>query len=117
MNRALVVAVAALAPALCGCASEGLSGEGVSGVYPLGVQYESPVGGLLVLDVQDEYRLIRAVSSGAIARGYEDLFSVPHDEVKFNRWMPIDKAPGLELAIVSPQEVAFRYEGPGGAAK
>ena len=117
MKRALVAACAGVALALAGCASDGLSGAGVSDIYPLGVQYDSPVGGLLVLDVQDEYRLVRAVSAGAISRGYEDLFSVPKDGVRFNRWMRIEKAPGLDLAIVSPTEVAFRFGESSGVSK
>jgi len=119
MQRALVVLATLAALTVAGCESgpfpEG--GGRISDVYPLGDEYASPVGNLFVISVQDEYRLIRAVSSGAISRGYEDLFSVPRDNVKFNRWMRVEKAPGLELAIVSPTEVAFRYGEPVEGAK
>ncbi len=119
MKRALVVvaALAALPLAACESASSAGGGERVSDVISLGQQYESPVGTIFVIDVQNEYRLLRAVASGAIARGYEDLFVIPQDDVKFNRWMPVAKAPGLELAIVSPTEVAFRYREAGGDGK
>jgi hypothetical protein len=119
MHRALVVlaTLAALAPAACESSPFPEGGGRVSDVYPLGDEYASPVGNLFVISVQDEYRLIRSVSSGPISRGYEDLFSVSRDHVKFNRWMPVERAPGLELAIVSPTEVAFRYGEISGDAK
>jgi hypothetical protein len=119
MNRAVAALAALAALTVAGCASE-LADDGaahISEVLPLGAQYESPVGSLIVISVQDEYRLIRAVAVGQIGRSYEDLFSVPRDAVKFNRWMPVDRAPGLELAIVSPSEVAFRFGEAGGDTK
>jgi hypothetical protein len=70
--------------------------------------YESSLGSLFVISVQGEYRLIRCIPAGPIAGCYEDLLVVPRDEVKWNRWLTVPKIPGLELAIVSPTEVAFR---------
>ena len=119
MRRALAVLAVAVALCAAGCeSSPPADGAGqVSEVMPLGDQYDSPVGCLFVISVQDEYRLIRSVSSGPISHGYEDLFSVPRDRVKFNRWMRVDKAPGLEFAIVSPREVAFRVDESAGNSK
>jgi hypothetical protein len=119
MQRALAVVTVLAACAAAGCESGPRADRGasVSDVMRLGDQYESPVGCLFVIRVQDEYRLIRSVSSGPISHGYEDLFAVPRDQVKFNRWLGVEKAPGLELAIVSPEEVAFRFEGAGGDGK
>ena len=119
MNRTLAVVAVIAASCVAGCASAAPEdGDGrISDVLGLGALYDSPAGSVFVIDVQGEYRLIRCVSAGPIARGYEDLYVVPRDQVKFNRWMNIEKAPGLELAIVSPREVAFRFEGAGGDGK
>jgi hypothetical protein len=78
-----------------------------SDVLPLGGQYECELGSLFVIRVQDEYRLIRSVPRGSIA-GYDDVFVVPRDQVRWNRWVTVPGARGLELAIVSPERVAFR---------
>ena len=119
MKRALAVTAVIAASWASGCESSPPADGGahISDVLPLGKQYDSPAGSFCVISLQDEYRLIRAVSAGPIARGYEDVFTVTRDSVKFNRWMHIEKAPGLELAIVSPTEVAFRFEGAGGEPK
>jgi hypothetical protein len=119
MKRALAALAAAAVLSSAGCESDPYAhgGSRVSDVMPLGYEYESPVGCLCVISLQDEYRLIRSVASGPISHGYEDLFTVPRDHVKFNRWMTVEKAPGLELAIVSPSEVAFRFAERSGEAK
>jgi hypothetical protein len=119
MKRALAALAALAMLSLAGCASEPADNGAarISDALPLGAEYESPVGNLIVISVQDEYRLIRVVSVGPIGRSYEDLFAVPRDAVKFNRWMPVKSSPGLELAIVSPTEVAFRFGEAGGYSK
>lgn len=119
MKRALATFAVVAVLLASGCVSDSggaISGSS-SGVMPLGAQYDSPAGSFFVISVQHEYRLIRAMSSGPISHGYEDLLSVPADSVKFNRWMRVEKAPGLELAIVSPDEVAFRFGEAGGDSK
>lgn len=115
MKRALASCAAAAAFLAAGCAS-GPEAIERSHIVPLGAQYETPLGSVFVIGVQDEYRLIRTVPSGAgtITGGYEDVFAIPREQVQYNRWLDVAKMPGLELAIVSPKEVAFRVkEGPG----
>jgi hypothetical protein len=78
-------------------------------VYSLGDHYESQVGGsLFVISVQDEFRLIRCIPTGPIAGCYADVWRLPRDGVRYNRWMDVDTVPGLEIAVVSPTEVAYR---------
>jgi hypothetical protein len=113
MMRASLLSLVLVA-SLAGCASnERPSERGYysSGVLPLGDHFETPKGGsLFVISVQDEYRLIRCIPSGPIAGCYEDMFTIPSGSVHYNRWMRVETVPGLELAIVSPTEVAFRVE-------
>ena len=116
MNRALTCAALAAVIAAAGCASTQFAGER-SNVLPLGDHYESSLGSLFVIAVQNEYRLIRCIPAGPIAGCYEDLFVLPRDEVKFNRWLTVAKVPGLEMAVVSPTAVAFRVQEAPGAAK
>jgi hypothetical protein len=110
MNRVLASSAAVAALVVAGCASEATPAVQRSNVLPLGDHYESSLGSLFVIGVQGEYRLIRCIPAGPIAGCYEDLLVVPREEVKWNRWLPVEKIPGLELAIVSPTEVAFRVE-------
>ena len=116
MNRALTSAAITAVFAVAGCASPQATGEH-SKVLPLGDHYESSLGSLFVIAVQNEYRLIRCIPAGPIAGCYEDLFVLPRDEVKFNRWLTVEKVPGLEMAVVSPTSVAFRVQEVSGAAK
>ena len=60
--------------------------------------------------IQDEYRVIRCIPEGPIAGCYEDVLSVPRSGLSYNRWIPVDNCPGLEVAFLSPREVAFRTE-------
>lgn len=118
MNRALASCAAAAALLAAGCASNSSAdGTRPSDVLGLGEHFESSLGSLFVLEVQEEYRLIRCIPSGPIAGCYEDLFVVPLDSVKYNRWLPVESVPGLEIAIVSPKEVAFRVDAAAGAPK
>lgn len=118
MYRALASCAAAAAFLACGCAS---APNGIESwqVVPLGAQHTTSLGTVFVIDVQGEYRLIRTVPAGAgtISGGYEDVFKVPREEVQFNRWLEVGRIPGLELAIVSPKEVAFRVKESAGAPK
>ena len=109
--------VLAAAAALAGCASRERPPERgylASGVLPLGDHFDSPQGSLFVISVQDEYKLIRCIPSGPIAGCYEDVFVIPRSAVHYNRWMKVESVPGLELAVVSPTEVAFRVESDAG---
>ena len=116
MNRVFASSAAAAALIVAGCAAEKppVAERSTvierSNVLPLGDHYESSLGSLFVIGVQGEYRLIRCIPAGPIAGCYEDLLVVPRDDVKWNRWLSVPKIPGLELAIVSPTEVAFRVE-------
>jgi hypothetical protein len=112
MIRALLTC-AALAVGLSGCASHGSAPSASpidrADVFSLGDHYESVLGGsLFVISVQDEFRLIRCIPSGPIAGCYEDVWRLPREGVRYNRWMPVDSVPGLEIAVVSPTEVAYR---------
>ncbi len=99
-----------------GCATS--SGNGGSGrVMQLGEQFETPQGRLYVLRVQDEYRVIRSTQEGPIRGFYEDVFSVPADSVKFNRWLDVQGMPGVQMALLSPTQVAFRVVPEGGSPR
>lgn len=118
MNRVLSsLAAAALVVVAAGCQTPQEPGVSQSKVLSLGDHYESSLGSLFVLSVQNEYRLIRCIPAGPIAGCYEDLFVLPRDEVKFNRWLPVMKVPGLEIAVVTPTQVAFRLQEAGEAVK
>lgn len=106
MNR-VVLTLALVLPALAGCA-EPRAVVRRSDVLSLGDHYESPSGSLFVISVQDEYRLIRCIPDGPIAGCYDNLFSVRRDSVKYNRWLEVEGIPDLDIAFVSPTEVAFR---------
>ena len=109
MNHALASITLAAVLSCAACASPP-GGVERSDVLPLGDHYECAFGSLFVIHVQDEYRLIRCVSgtSGTISGCYDDVLAVPTDDVRWNRWIDVPNARGLELAIVSPAEVAFR---------
>ena len=78
-------------------------------IFSLGDHYQSTAAGsLFVISVQDEYRLIRCIPSGPIAGCYEDVWRLPRDGVRYNRWMGVESVPGLEIAVVSPTQVAYR---------
>lgn len=113
MHRVLsLLAIAGVVLGLGACASAGPSDatqHETSEVLHLGDHYESPVGNLFVIRVQDEYKLIRCTSEGAIAGCYEDVLSLSRDQVSFNRWVKVQSVPGLEMAVVSATEVAFRH--------
>jgi hypothetical protein len=68
----------------------------------------TPQGNLFVLRIQDEYRVIRCIEEGPIRGCYEDVFAVSGDALKYNRWMELVSIPGVQVAVVSPTEVAFR---------
>jgi hypothetical protein len=118
MNRVLAPFALFAALVAAGCASEQPpSVVERSNVLSLGDHYESSLGSLFVIGVQGEYRLIRCIPAGPIAGCYEDLLVVPRADVKWNRWLAVPTIPGLELAIVSPTEVAFRVDEALGAPK
>jgi len=78
-----------------------------SEVLSLGDAYASSIGDLRVISVQDEFHVLRAGKAGSIA-GYDTVFAVPFDQVRFNRWIRVPSAPGLEVALVTPTKVAFQ---------
>ena len=118
MNRVLATYAVLAASLVAGCATPETPPEPErSSILPLGDHFESSLGSLFVIGVQGEYRLIRCIPAGPIAGCYEDLLVVPREDVKWNRWLTVPKIPGLELAIVSPTEVAFRVEEMYGAPK
>ena len=115
MHRVLATSAVLAAFLVAGCAAPETAQQSTpelerSSILPLGDHFESSLGSLFVIGVQGEYRLIRCIPAGPIAGCYEDLLVVPRDDVKWNRWLAVPKIPGLELAIVSPTEVAFRVE-------
>jgi hypothetical protein len=117
MHRAVLSSAALAALIVAGCATPSSSGNSGaapaierSSVLALGDHYESSLGSLFVIRVQDEFRLIRCIPAGPIAGCYEDLLVIPLEQVKYNRWLTVEKLPGLEVAIVAPKEVAFRFE-------
>lgn len=113
MNRAVLTCLLALS-AIAGCA--GPRAEiNRSDVLALGDHYESPAGSLFVISVQDEYRLIRCIPDGPIAGCYDNLFTVRRDSVKYNRWLEVGGIDNLDIAFVSPTEVAFRIRPAAGA--
>jgi hypothetical protein len=118
MNRALASFATVAAFLASGCAATPNDIERWQ-VVRLGVQRETPLGTVFVIDVQGEFRLIRTVPPGAgtITGGYEDVFAIPREQVHFNRWLDVARMPGLEVAIVSPTEVAFRVKESPGAPK
>jgi hypothetical protein len=79
-----------------------------SDVLPLGEPFESSMGGLRVISVQDEFHVVRCADSGAIAGCFDTIFTVPRDRVRFNRWIPVPSTPGLDVALVTPTRVAFQ---------
>jgi hypothetical protein len=105
----------AVALAAAGCASARNAPGSV--VLRLGEPYHTPDGDLFVIRVQDEFRLIRCIPTGPIAGCYEDVHNVAADRVEYNRWMDVTRVPGLELAIVSPAEVAYRVHQETGPVK
>ncbi len=122
MNRAVASILTLAACAASGCVGpRPTESAGVrrSDVLTLGDHFDCAFGSLFVIHIQDEYRLIRCVDrgSGAISGCYDDVLVVPTDEVQWNRWIEVPKAQGLDVAIVSPKEVAFRVRGGAGAAR
>jgi hypothetical protein len=66
------------------------------------------MGDLRVINVQDDFQVVRCTDSGAIAGCFDTVFTVPFSQVRFNRWIPVPAAPGLEVALVTPTKVAFQ---------
>jgi hypothetical protein len=109
MSRVLFASFALLAAA-CAATPDGRATRQEterSGVISLGDSYASSMGALRVINVQDEFRVLRSAAAGSIA-GFDTVFTVPLDEVRFNRWIPVPAAPGLEVALVTPTKVAFQ---------
>ncbi len=118
MHRALASCAAVSAFLVSGCATVPNGIESWQ-IVPIGIHHETPLGTVFVIGVQDEFKLIRTIPPGAgtITGGYEDVFAIPREQVHYNRWLDVSTMPGLQLAIVSPTEVAFRVKGSGGAPK
>jgi len=115
---ALLLAACAAAPAERS-ASPAQRPEAVverSKVLSLGDSFASSMGDLRVINVQDEFHVVRCTDAGAIAGCFDTVFTVPLDQVRFNRWIPVPAAPGLEVALVTPTKVAFQIRPQAGGA-
>lgn len=123
-RSALVLGLALALPALLatGCAGtrnapDAPDARGAE-VRGLGVPYRTVVGDVYFIRVQDEYRLIRCIPTGPIAGYYDDVFRMERgmltDDaasklgVRWNEWVPVPQVPGLEVAFLAPDRIAFR---------
>ena len=88
-----------------------------SDVLALGEAFDSSMGGLHVISVQDEFHVVRCADTGPIAGCFDTIFTVPREQVRFNRWLPVPAAPGLDVALVTPTRVAFQIRPQSGAKK
>jgi hypothetical protein len=113
VTSALFLAACAAAPADAPAQHEKIER---SNVLSLGDSYASSMGDLRVINVQDDFQVVRCTNVGTIAGCFDTLYSVPMDQVRFNRWIPIPAAPGLEVALVTPTKVAFQIRAKAGDA-
>jgi hypothetical protein len=79
-----------------------------SDILSLGDSFESSIGGLRMIAVQDEFHLVRCTEGGTIAGCFDWIFTLQRDEVRFNRWIHVPAAPGLDVALVTPTKVVFQ---------
>lgn len=77
-------------------------------VHELGDHFTTVAGHCKVIRVQDGYRLIRCVTTGRIQGCYEDLLTVPRLDLELMTWRPVEGVDGLELAFITPDQVAVR---------
>ena len=110
MRRPAEILALTLLAATAGCAMQRAAPAPGMRVLKLGEQCDTPYGKFFALRIQDEYRVIRCIPDGPIAGCYEDVLSVPRGGLSYNRWMDVKGTTGLQVAIISPQEVAFRIQ-------
>jgi len=118
----LHVLVTALLAASCaaGPRAQGSSSPQIerSDVLQLGEAFDSSIGGLRVIGVQDEFHVVRCTEGpGAIGGCYDTIFAIPLDQVRFNRWIPVPGTPGLDVALVTPTRVAFQIRPESGTSR
>jgi hypothetical protein len=122
MARRTWCVAAALAAAAGACATPEpepeIPGPQNYRMYDLGESFSTDAGPVHLLRVQDEYRLVRCITEGEIAGCYEDIFSIPRDQLsdesspgpRWNHWIDVPAVPGLRIALVDTGRVAVRQE-------
>jgi len=102
----LTAALCAVAVAACASPVERAVRRGEATLVTKGEHFDTSRGRVFVICAQDEFKLIRCIPEGPIAGCYEDVFTIPLDDVDWSTWVDVKSIPGLRVAFLSPTTVA-----------